>query len=108
VTREPEAINTSVIARRGVEHASGHGTIRRPVERTFAWLRNGHRRSGRRTRCHRVPCEAFCRERRRTVRQGFFFRVATSVESARREMTIAFVKRSDPLVLCTMDGGNRP
>jgi transposase len=30
---------TPVIARRGVEHGSGLGTIHWPVERTFAWLK---------------------------------------------------------------------
>jgi transposase len=34
---------TPLIARRGVEHGSGPGTVRWPVERTFAWLR-GFRR----------------------------------------------------------------
>ncbi|WP_428832542.1 IS5 family transposase, partial [Amycolatopsis dongchuanensis] len=34
---------TPVIARRGVEHGSGLGTIRWPVERTFAWIK-GFRR----------------------------------------------------------------
>lgn len=34
---------TPVIARRGVEHGSGLGKVRWPVERTFAWLK-GFRR----------------------------------------------------------------
>jgi transposase len=34
---------TPLIARRGVEHGSGLGTIRWPVERTFAWLKNFRR-----------------------------------------------------------------
>lgn len=41
---------TPVIARRGVEHGSGLGRVRWPVERAFAWLK-GFRRLRVRTEC---------------------------------------------------------
>ncbi|MDT7806176.1 MAG: hypothetical protein QOI78_9609 [Actinomycetota bacterium] len=58
---------TPVIARRGVVHGSGLGTIRWPVERTFAWLKNLRRlriRTERRADVHQailsLACSVIC------------------------------------------------
>lgn len=58
---------TPRIARRGVEHGSGLGTIRWPVERTFAWLKGFRRlrvRTERRADVHQailsLACSVIC------------------------------------------------
>jgi transposase len=56
-----------MIARRGAEHGSGLGTIRWPVERTFAWLKGFRRprtRAERRADVHQaimsLACSVIC------------------------------------------------
>jgi transposase len=54
---------TPLIARRGTEHGSGLGTIRWPVERTFAWLKNFRRlriRAERRADVHQAILSLAC------------------------------------------------
>ncbi|GAB3505115.1 hypothetical protein GCM10027521_60660 [Amycolatopsis cihanbeyliensis] len=54
---------TPVIARRGGEHGSGLGTVRWPVERTFAWLRGFRRlriRTERRADAHQATLSLAC------------------------------------------------
>ncbi|MFG1648169.1 IS5 family transposase [Amycolatopsis sp. NPDC049252] len=58
---------TPVIARRGVQHGSGLGNVRWPVERTFAWLKNFRRlriRTERRADVHQailsLACSVIC------------------------------------------------
>ncbi|WP_439098535.1 IS5 family transposase [Amycolatopsis vastitatis] len=54
---------TPVITRRGTEHGSGLGTIRWPVERTFAWLKNFRRlriRTERRADVHQAILNLAC------------------------------------------------
>ena len=54
---------TPVIARRGVEHGSGLGTVRWPVERTFAWLKGFRRlriRAERRADVHQAMLSLAC------------------------------------------------
>ncbi len=58
---------TPLIARRGVEHGSGLGQVRWPVERTFAWLKNFRRlriRTERRADVHQailsLACSVIC------------------------------------------------
>ena len=54
---------TPVIARRGVEHGSGLGTVRWPVERTFAWLKGFRRlrvRTERRADAHQAMLSLAC------------------------------------------------
>ncbi|KOV87614.1 transposase [Nocardia sp. NRRL S-836] len=54
---------TPVIARRGVDHGSGLGTVRWPVERTFAWLtgfRRLHIRTERRADVHQAMLSLAC------------------------------------------------
>jgi len=54
---------TPIIARRGVEHGSGLGKVRWPVERTFAWLKGFRRlriRTERRADVHQAILSLAC------------------------------------------------
>ena len=54
---------TPLIARRGIEHGSGLGKVRWPVERTFAWLKNFRRlriRTERRADVHQAILSLAC------------------------------------------------
>ncbi|KOV84731.1 transposase [Nocardia sp. NRRL S-836] len=54
---------TPVIARRGVDHGCGLGTVRWPVERTFAWLTGFRRlrvRTERRVDVHQAILSLAC------------------------------------------------
>jgi transposase len=54
---------TPLIARRGTDHGSGLGTIRWPVERTFAWLKHSRRlrtRTERRADVHQAILSLAC------------------------------------------------
>ncbi|GAB2991850.1 hypothetical protein GCM10027184_52310 [Saccharothrix stipae] len=54
---------TPVIARRGVDHGSGPGKVRWPVERTFAWIKGFRRlrvRTERRADVHQAILSLAC------------------------------------------------
>ncbi|OLF18850.1 IS5 family transposase [Actinophytocola xanthii] len=51
---------TPVIARRGVQHGSGLGTVRCPAERTFAWLKGVERRADVHQAILSLACSLIC------------------------------------------------